>query len=142
VIDEGRIGQRLRRLLPGRKDPVQGTSGDPLEASRKRPFWLRGVRLGAGAFLVVLGIVLIPLPGPGLLIVIGGLALLAEDVPLAERLLHWCKRRAEEAKDRVLAAAHAREHTKAKRSPVRGRSRQGDAPFGSTDKANDDDLFR
>jgi uncharacterized protein (TIGR02611 family) len=42
---------------------------------------------------VVLGIVLIPLPGPGWLIVFAGLAVLATEFVWAERLLAFARRR-------------------------------------------------
>lgn len=47
--------------------------------------------LGAG--IVVLGIVLIPLPGPGWLIVFAGLAVLATEFVWAERLLRFARRK-------------------------------------------------
>lgn len=40
-----------------------------------------------GGALLVLGIVLLPLPGPGLLVIAAGLAVLATEFPWAERLL-------------------------------------------------------
>lgn len=45
-----------------------------------------------GAAVVVLGIVLIPLPGPGWLIVFAGLAILATEFVWAERLLRFARR--------------------------------------------------
>jgi uncharacterized protein (TIGR02611 family) len=53
-------------------------------------------RIGVGVLgtaIVVLGIVLIPLPGPGWLIVFAGLALLATEFVWAERLLTYARRR-------------------------------------------------
>jgi uncharacterized protein (TIGR02611 family) len=55
-------------------------------------------RLGVGlvgAVVVVVGIVTIPLPGPGWLTVIAGLFLLATEFVWAERLLHYTRRRVE-----------------------------------------------
>jgi uncharacterized protein (TIGR02611 family) len=46
-----------------------------------------------GAAVVVLGFVLIPLPGPGWLIVFGGLAILATEFVWAERLLGFARRK-------------------------------------------------
>jgi len=46
-----------------------------------------------GGAIVVLGIILIPLPGPGWLIVFAGLALLATEFVWAERLLRYGRRR-------------------------------------------------
>ena len=46
-----------------------------------------------GAVIVVIGFVLIPLPGPGWLIVFAGLALLATEFAWAERLLTFARRK-------------------------------------------------
>jgi uncharacterized protein (TIGR02611 family) len=46
-----------------------------------------------GAAIVVLGFVLIPLPGPGWLIVFAGLALLATEFAWADRLLHFARQK-------------------------------------------------
>jgi len=48
------------------------------------------------------GIVLIPLPGPGWLIVFGGLAILATEYVWARRLLNYSRRRVGQARDVVL----------------------------------------
>lgn len=42
-----------------------------------------------GTILIVLGLLLIPLPGPGWLIVFGGLALLATEFVVAEKARVW-----------------------------------------------------
>jgi hypothetical protein len=55
-----------------------------------------------GVLVVILGIVLIPLPGPGWAIVFGGLAILATEYVWAERLLAFAKRKAMSAKDKIL----------------------------------------
>jgi uncharacterized protein (TIGR02611 family) len=47
----------------------------------------------AGVAVVVLGFALIPLPGPGWLIVFAGLAILATEFVWAERLLRYARRR-------------------------------------------------
>jgi uncharacterized protein (TIGR02611 family) len=46
-----------------------------------------------GVAVVVLGFVLIPLPGPGWLIVFAGLAILATEFAWAERLLRYARRK-------------------------------------------------
>ena len=59
------------------------------------------VAVAIGGFgTVIVGLILVPLPGPGWLIVFGGLALLATEFMWAERLLRY-------AKDRVSAATSA-----------------------------------
>jgi uncharacterized protein (TIGR02611 family) len=45
----------------------------------------------AGALTVATGIVLLPLPGPGTLVIVGGLALLSREFPAAARLLERSK---------------------------------------------------
>jgi uncharacterized protein (TIGR02611 family) len=57
-------------------------------------------RLGVllvGTGLIILGIILIPLPGPGWAVVIAGLAVLATEFTWAERLLNYTKRHASKA---------------------------------------------
>jgi hypothetical protein len=56
----------------------------------------------AGVLVILLGIVLIPLPGPGWAIVFAGLAILATEYVWAERLLSYAKRKAINAKDKIL----------------------------------------
>jgi uncharacterized protein (TIGR02611 family) len=56
----------------------------------------------AGLVLVAAGLVLLVLPGPGMLLVILGLAVLATEYVWAQRMLNFAKRKAEQAKDKVL----------------------------------------
>lgn len=59
---------------------------------------LRRVGVSIGGVLVVgLGIVLMPLPGPGLVIVVAGLAVLATEYAWARRLLEQAQTRAKDA---------------------------------------------
>ena len=55
-----------------------------------------------GVLVLVIGIILIPLPGPGWAIVFGGLAILATEYIWAQRLLASAKRTAVGAKDKIL----------------------------------------
>ena len=48
-----------------------------------------------GGIVVLIGIILIPYPGPGWLIVFGGLAILSTEFHFARRLLEWLKGRYE-----------------------------------------------
>ena len=50
-------------------------------------------RITTGSFITVLGVILIPLPGPGLLVVAIGLGVLSRDVAWADRLLQIVRRR-------------------------------------------------
>jgi hypothetical protein len=56
----------------------------------------------AGVLVILIGIVLIPLPGPGWAIVFAGLAILATEYVWAQRLLAYAKQKALNAKDKVL----------------------------------------
>jgi hypothetical protein len=47
----------------------------------------RKAKVGAaGAATVALGVVLLPLPGPGTLVILGGLTMLGKEFPVAQRL--------------------------------------------------------
>lgn len=50
-----------------------------------------------GGLVVVLGVILIPLPGPGSLVIVGGLAILATEFPVAERAMTRVKESARRA---------------------------------------------
>ena len=50
-------------------------------------------RIALGSLITVFGVILIPLPGPGLLVVAIGLAVLSRDVAWADRLLQIVRRR-------------------------------------------------
>jgi uncharacterized protein (TIGR02611 family) len=56
----------------------------------------------AGLILVAAGLALLVLPGPGLLLVILGFAILATEYVWAQRMLNFAKRKAEQAKNKVL----------------------------------------
>jgi uncharacterized protein (TIGR02611 family) len=55
-----------------------------------------------GSLVLVIGLILIPLPGPGWLIVFAGLAILAREYVWAERLLNTAKQKVGQARDAVL----------------------------------------
>jgi uncharacterized protein (TIGR02611 family) len=52
----------------------------------------RIARIGAGIGLILLGLILLVLPGPGLLTIAGGLALLSTEFKWAANILDWMKR--------------------------------------------------
>ena len=56
-----------------------------------------------GVCLILGGIVLIPLPGPGILLVVAGLAVLATEYVWARRLLRRAKSQAERAQEEAVA---------------------------------------
>jgi hypothetical protein len=56
----------------------------------------------AGVLLLIGGAALLVLPGPGLLVIIAGLAVLATEYVWAQRLLKVARDKAEQAKDAIL----------------------------------------
>ncbi len=82
------------------------------ESTADSPGWLDRVRatpagrltlrivIGViGAALVVTGLIMVPFPGPGWLVVFAGLAVLATEFPWASRLLEFAKERVRAATD-------------------------------------------
>ncbi len=45
-----------------------------------------------GTTVIIVGIISMPYPGPGLLILLAGLAILATEFQRAQRVLHWTRR--------------------------------------------------
>ena len=69
------------------------------ERVRSRPGGPIGWRIGAtvvGVAVVVIGIVLLPLPGPGWLIIFAGLGILATEYEWAARLLRFARAKVSE----------------------------------------------
>lgn len=65
----------------------------------KRSLVVRVATITAGSFLLLLGLVFFLIPGPGLLTIAAGLALLSIDVPFARRLLMRVRKRLPEGED-------------------------------------------
>lgn len=63
------------------------------EAEARAHIAVRVARMTFGFFLVILGIILMPLPGPGGVIVAAGLVVLSKDVAWADRALRWMRKR-------------------------------------------------
>jgi uncharacterized protein (TIGR02611 family) len=64
-----------------------------------------GKRIGvtiAGFLVVLAGAAMLVLPGPGIVVIIGGLAILATEYVWAQRLLRLAKEKANQAKDTIL----------------------------------------
>lgn len=62
----------------------------------------RIARIGVGFILILAGVLMLVLPGPGIVAICVGLALLAGEFAWARRLLDRLKSRAASIKDRVL----------------------------------------
>ena len=68
---------------------------EPSRAAARASVVRRVGRLCAGGILLVAGLALMVLPGPGLVVVVAALALLARDIPWAARTLERVQSRAD-----------------------------------------------
>ena len=82
----------MSRSQPRRDQAASAaTPGDP---RRKRaPWYIRWPRMLLGFVVTLVGVVLLPLPGPGWVIIAAGLSILARDLAWADRLLQRVRRR-------------------------------------------------
>ncbi|MFE4451059.1 TIGR02611 family protein [Streptomyces sp. NPDC056796] len=63
--------------------------------------WQAGIFV-VGLAVVVTGIVMLPLPGPGWLVIFGGMAIWATEFVWAQLVLRWTRRKVTEAAQRAL----------------------------------------
>ncbi|MFJ1653084.1 TIGR02611 family protein [Streptomyces sp. NPDC088337] len=63
--------------------------------------WQAGIFV-AGLLVVIAGIVMLPLPGPGWLVIFGGMAIWATEFVWAQLALRWTKRKVTEAARQAL----------------------------------------
>src|SRR4051812_26420196 len=64
------------------------------ERAQATPLGRLGVKIAVavvGTLVIAVGVVLLPLPGPGWLVILAGLALLAMEFAWARRLLHFTR---------------------------------------------------
>ncbi|MFF0162814.1 TIGR02611 family protein [Streptomyces sp. NPDC005263] len=66
--------------------------------------WQVGIFI-IGLAVVVLGIIMLPLPGPGWVVIFGGMAIWATEFVWAQLVLRWTKRKVTEAAQRALDPA-------------------------------------
>jgi uncharacterized protein (TIGR02611 family) len=86
--DQPAAGRAHRRALPRRVR----TTLDLIRANPTGRFALRALVAITGALVVAIGVALIPLPGPGWLMVIGGIGIWAIEFHWARRLLAFTRR--------------------------------------------------
>ena len=79
------------------------------ERHRERSKVVRAAVVLGGFVIVLAGLAMIPLPGPGLLVVAAGLAVLALEFVWAERLLERTIDQMSDATDRVKRASRAQQ---------------------------------
>ncbi|MFB6714147.1 MULTISPECIES: TIGR02611 family protein [unclassified Streptomyces] len=92
-VTEGvtRVGRELGSRAPGF-----------IKASRTLHLsWQVGVFV-VGLAVVVAGIIMLPLPGPGWLVIFGGMAIWATEFVWAQLVLRWTRRKVTEAAQRAL----------------------------------------
>ncbi|MBB5935651.1 TIGR02611 family protein [Streptomyces zagrosensis] len=89
-----------------RKEPVLGSRA-PHFIKRSRALhvsWQVGVFI-VGLAVVIAGIIMLPLPGPGWLVIFGGIGIWATEFVWAQLVLRWTKRKVTEATQRALDPA-------------------------------------
>lgn len=91
---ESTVGSAEREL--GSRAPLFIKSSKTLHMS-----WQVGVFV-VGLAVVVVGVVLLPLPGPGWLIIFGGMAIWATEFVWAQLVLRWTRRKVTEAAQKAL----------------------------------------
>jgi UPF0716 family protein affecting phage T7 exclusion len=80
--------RELKRGKPGRR------FSERYERGRRRGTARKWLLIAGGALLALAGIVLLPLPGPGMLVIAVGLLLIAEESRATARALDWLERKA------------------------------------------------
>ena len=68
-------------------------SDPPTRPGAPAPLPVRVARIATGSGILAAGIMMLVLPGPGLVAIAAGLGLLSKDVPAAARALIWVRRR-------------------------------------------------
>jgi uncharacterized protein (TIGR02611 family) len=87
-------GDRSRRLRQAALRAEYETGRhERTERAARTNVAVRLARMSVGGVVCVAGVVMLLLPGPGLLAIAAGLAILAKDVAWADRLLRYVRRR-------------------------------------------------
>ncbi|MET9432463.1 MULTISPECIES: TIGR02611 family protein [unclassified Streptomyces] len=109
--DERRRGAEAAAPTPATGDVTSGEAAEPELGSRAPAFikarrtlhlsWQVGVFV-VGLAVVGAGVVMLPLPGPGWVVIFGGMAIWATEFVWAQLVLRWTKRKVTEAAQRAL----------------------------------------
>ena len=91
---------------------ADGAKGDPAGLGSRAPEFIKARRMlhlswqvgvfVVGLAVVVAGMIMLPLPGPGWLVIFGGMAIWATEFVWAQLVLRWTKRKVTEATQRAL----------------------------------------
>ncbi|WP_328753162.1 TIGR02611 family protein [Streptomyces sp. NBC_00285] len=106
--DRGEVAVASDEKADGRADGAQDEQG----LGSKAPEFIKSRRLlhlswqvcifVIGLAVVVAGIIMLPLPGPGWVVIFGGMAIWATEFVWAQLVLRWTKRKVTEAAHRAL----------------------------------------
>jgi uncharacterized protein (TIGR02611 family) len=113
--------------------PVRATASRAREAIRRKPGLNKAYRAGVkvvGGTTVGLGIILMPLPGPGTLIALGGLAILGTESERARKLNHQGVALAKKAAATVQARRAAQRAAQNTNQPSAGQQHTGQPSAG------------
>jgi hypothetical protein len=83
-----------------------GIPATALRGAIRRRHGRRLVVLVVGMALIAAGVALLVLPGPGVLVVFAGLAVLSTEFPAAQRAKRWLGRKAKRTYGRMRGGAH------------------------------------
>jgi len=105
------VADKDRGARPAAEGETDGAQGDqglgskaPAFIKRRRALhlsWQVGVFV-VGLAVVAAGIVMLPLPGPGWVVIFGGMAIWATEFVWAQLVLRWTKRKVTEAAQKAL----------------------------------------
>ena len=79
----------LKRSQPGLRFQEQYEA----QQRSRRPAWARPVWIAAGTAIMAIGVVALPAPGPGILVIALGAAMFARESRTAARVLDWIELR-------------------------------------------------
>ena len=85
--------RQLKGGKPGKRFQAQYAA----QQKSRRPAWMRPLWIAGGTALMAIGVVALPAPGPGFLVIGLGAALVARESLFAARILDWIELRLREA---------------------------------------------
>lgn len=88
----GKLKRSWRQLKAGRPGARFQLEYEAQQKSR-RPAWVRPVWVAVGTALLAVGLVALPAPGPGILVIAFGAAIIARESRVAARVLDWIEPR-------------------------------------------------
>ncbi|NSC20624.1 TIGR02611 family protein [Streptomyces albus subsp. chlorinus] len=106
-------------LATREEKPLGSRAPNFIQASRPLHLsWRVGIFL-VGLAIVVAGVIMLPLPGPGWLVIFGGMAVWATEFVWAQHVLRWTKRKYHEGTEWLKERRAARKERKAAKTAGR-----------------------